>query len=66
MPPIPAETMSGGRTEAMLILHRADFRALALARLADGAVMLKNRRYSGAYYLCGYVVECGLKAEVNP
>ena len=24
--------------------------------------MLDNGRYEGAYYLCGYVVECGLKA----
>ena len=25
-------------------------------------MLLKNGNYEGAYYLCGYVVECGLKA----
>lgn len=31
-------------------------------RLADTRVLLTNRRYAAAYYLCGYAVECGLKA----
>ena len=32
------------------------------ARLADAKVLLKNRRYDGAYYLAGYAIECALKA----
>ena len=31
-------------------------------RLGDARVLLVNRRYSAAYYLAGYAVECGLKA----
>jgi HEPN domain-containing protein len=35
---------------------------VALARLADARALLRARRYDGAYYLAGYVVECALKA----
>jgi len=31
-------------------------------RLDDTRVLLTNRRYAAAYYLCGYAVECSLKA----
>lgn len=31
-------------------------------RLAETKSLLKGRHYDGAYYLAGYVVECGLKA----
>ena len=41
---------------------RADFKRLALARLNDAKLLLKNRRYGAAYYVAGYVVECALKA----
>jgi hypothetical protein len=30
--------------------------------LLDATALLKSHRYAGAYYLCGYVIECGLKA----
>lgn len=43
-------------------MNRNDFRELALMRLSDARVLLKNGHYEGAYYLCGYVVECALKA----
>lgn len=43
-------------------MNRNDFRELALIRLKEAGVLLKNGNYEGAYYLCGYVVECGLKA----
>jgi len=43
-------------------MNRDDLRELALIRLEDARVLLENERYEGAYYLCGYVVECGLKA----
>jgi HEPN domain len=48
----------------MLIITRADFKKLAEIRLKDAKSLLEKRRYDGAYYLCGYVVECGLKACV--
>jgi len=43
-------------------MNRHDLRELALIRLREARVLLKNGNYEGAYYLCGYVVECGLKA----
>lgn len=41
---------------------RSEFRALAWIRLAEAEVLLRNKKPNGAYYLCGYAVECGLKA----
>jgi HEPN domain-containing protein len=35
---------------------------LAKARLRDAKALLEKKRWSGAYYLCGYAVECALKA----
>jgi HEPN domain-containing protein len=43
-------------------MTRNDFRRLADIRLKDADSLLRNGRYEGCYYLCGYVVECGLKA----
>ena len=43
-------------------MNRQDLRRLAVGRLDDARVLLANRRYGAAYYLCGYAVECGLKA----
>src|SRR5438034_681729 len=43
-------------------MNRADFQELARTRLRDAEALLKARRYSAAYYICGYVDECGLKA----
>lgn len=43
-------------------MNRDDLKELALIKLEDARVLLENERYDGAYYLCGYVVECGLKA----
>jgi len=43
-------------------MNRNDFKQLSLIRLKEARVLLKNKDYDGAYYLCGYVVECGLKA----
>jgi HEPN domain-containing protein len=42
--------------------NRSDFKNMARKRLIDAKTLLDQRRYSGAYYLCGYVVECALKA----
>jgi HEPN domain-containing protein len=35
---------------------------LAIARIKDAKALLKLERWSGAYYLAGYAVECGLKS----
>ena len=43
-------------------MKRSGFQKLVSQRLKDAEVLLQNRRYSGAYYLAGYAVECGLKA----
>lgn len=43
-------------------MNRRDLKNLALTRLKEVEVLLKNRQYSGAYYLSGYVIECALKA----
>jgi len=43
-------------------MKRSDFQKLVSQRLKDAEVLFQNRRYSGAYYLAGYAVECGLKA----
>lgn len=45
-------------------MHRTDFKALAIIRLADAQALLKARRYAGASYLAGYVIECALKARI--
>jgi HEPN domain-containing protein len=45
-------------------LTRADLQQLARERLREAKVLLAARCWSGAYYLSGYVVECGLKSCV--
>lgn len=41
---------------------RSELKALALVRLKEAQVLLSKKKPDGAYYLCGYVIECGLKA----
>jgi len=43
-------------------MNRHDLQDLALIRCREACVLLENGNYEGSYYLCGYVVECGLKA----
>src|SRR5262245_12247963 len=43
-------------------MDRNDFRKLARIRLKEARVLLKNKCYDGAYYLCGYSLECAIKA----
>lgn len=40
----------------------ADFRTLAESRVREAKLLLDGSEWSGAYYLAGYAVECGLKA----
>jgi len=43
---------------------RRDLRDLALIRLKEAKVLLRNGYYDGAYYLSGYCIECALKAGI--
>lgn len=43
-------------------MNRAQLRRLAEDRILDAACLLAGGRWSGAYYLAGYALECGLKA----
>lgn len=43
-------------------MNRKEFQNIARERLDDAQVLLRARRYSGAYYFAGYAVEYALKA----
>jgi hypothetical protein len=46
------------------MLATADLRNIAAARLTDAAVLHAAHRYDCAVYVCGYAVECALKARI--
>lgn len=48
-----------------LPMNRSDFKALAVIRLSEANLLLKNNHFSGAYYLAGYAIECALKACIS-
>lgn len=43
-------------------MDRKDLQRLAKTRLQDARALLGRKRWSASYYLCGYAVECALKA----
>ena len=43
-------------------IYRRDFKVLADLRVEEAHVLLASGKQQGAYYLCGYAVECALKA----
>jgi hypothetical protein len=43
-------------------VNRNDFQELAELHLQHAKALLDAQLYSGAYYICGYVIECALKA----
>ena len=43
-------------------MNRQDFHILAEIRVEDARVLLDAGQWAGAYYLCGYAVECAIKA----
>jgi hypothetical protein len=43
-------------------VNRSDFQQLAELHLEHARALLDVQLYSGAYYMCGYVIECALKA----
>jgi HEPN domain-containing protein len=45
-------------------VHRNDFKTVARLRVAEARCLLDAGHYAGAYYLCGYAVECALKAVI--
>lgn len=45
-------------------MNRIELQQLASDRILDAEALLAARRWSGAYYLGGYAVECGLKSCV--
>src|SRR4051812_46109040 len=45
-------------------MNRAEWQQMARERARDAEVLLAAGQRSGAYYLAGYAVECGLKSCV--
>jgi hypothetical protein len=45
-------------------MNQVELRRLAEERILDADALIKGRRWSYAYYVAGYVVECGLKSCV--
>ncbi len=43
-------------------MNRSEFQQLSELHLQHAKALLDAQFYSGAYYMCGYVVECALKA----
>ncbi|MCL1470266.1 HEPN domain-containing protein [Argonema antarcticum] len=43
-------------------MNRKHLQDIARLRLKEAKVLLDNGHYDGAYYLCGYAIECALKA----
>jgi HEPN domain-containing protein len=52
------------RPEEAVPLSRSALKKLAEERLKDSRVLLDAGNYSGSYHLCGFAVECGLKAII--
>jgi HEPN domain-containing protein len=46
-------------------MNRTDFQQLAEERVRDAEALISHGQWSGAYYLAGYAVECGLKACIS-
>jgi HEPN domain-containing protein len=43
-------------------VNRLDFQNLAQEKIAEAKLLLDAGKWTGAYYLAGYAVECGIKA----
>jgi hypothetical protein len=46
----------------MTLMNRKDLQALANIRIREAKALYRAGEFSGAYYLIGYAVECGLKS----
>jgi len=49
-------------TSCLIVLQKID--ELALARLKDSKILCSEERYDGSVYICGYVIESGLKLRI--
>lgn len=45
-------------------MNRKDLQALSAIRIKEAKALLDKGLYDGAYYLCGYAIECALKARI--
>lgn len=45
-------------------MHRSEWQDLARLRLREAKALLQLGHWSGAYYLSGYALECGLKSKL--
>ncbi len=43
-------------------MNRSDLQDLSNIRLREARALFRDKKYDGAYYLCGYAIECALKA----
>lgn len=43
-------------------MNRTQWQKVAKERLKDAKALLGRKRWAGAYYMSGYVIECGLKS----
>ena len=46
------------------MIDAKDLRSIARARLRDAKILLRAKRFDGAFYLCGYAVEIALKGRI--
>jgi HEPN domain-containing protein len=46
------------------LVSTAELRRISTTRLGDAKILLKNGRFDGAGYLCGYAMELALKLKV--
>ncbi len=46
------------------MISKSDIKHIAKNRLIDSEILYKAMRYDGSYYLCGYVIELGLKYRI--
>jgi HEPN domain-containing protein len=53
-----------GCLESWVMINRTELRKIARERLKDAEALLAARRYDGAIYLGGYVVELSLKSRI--
>jgi HEPN domain-containing protein len=47
-----------------VVIQASQLRSIAKARLRDADVLLRAKRFDGAFYLCGYAVELALKSRI--
>ncbi len=53
---------NGAESASISLVNRTQLQILSEERARDAEALLDVGRWSGAYYLAGYAVECGLKA----